>query len=143
MPFFIEEQLERAVERAACGENVLLRCGDNELEHNAAPGELLHAEILRHVEKYAAVLFIHGGQRVGDHGLHGAEIGVIANGDRAHRHRCFLRAVLEIPDLGIVDDLMVAAGILERRGAHADVYDLAAEIVEHEDIADVVAPLRR
>ena len=35
---------------------------------------------------------------------------------------------------------MVAAGILKRRGAHADVYDLAAKIVEHEDIADVVAP---
>ena len=36
---------------------------------------------------------------------------------------------------------MIAAGILDRRGAHADIHDLAAEIVEHENVADVVATL--
>ena len=69
---FIEEQLERAVERAARGENVLLRRGYDELEHNAALAELFHADILRHIKENGAVFLKHGGQRIRDHGFYGA-----------------------------------------------------------------------
>ena len=136
-----KEDADIAVERALRGEDILLLDVGNELEHDAAVGQLLDAEVARSAEIEILACQIHVAQALVEHLLERAQVGLVGDAALADRQRGVARTVLEVADVGVVDDLEVVAGVLDGRGAHADVADDAAEIVEHDDIADGVLAL--
>ena len=66
------------------------------------------------------------------------DIGIIGDADVADGQRIVPGPVLKIADVRIVDDLQVAAGILDDGGADADAADRAPEIIQDNDVADAV-----
>ena len=49
-----------------------------------------------------------------------------------------LSNILQVADIGVVNDLQVAAGIFDTGGPDADALDSAAEIIQYDDIAHMV-----
>ena len=85
---------------------------------------------------------VHQGEALRKNLIELAKVRVVRHADLAGRDRFVAGAVLEIADVRIVDHLEVAAGVLDRRRAHADIADHTAEIVQNDDVAVNILPLK-
>ena len=85
---------------------------------------------------------IHQRQTFRNNFIHFLQVCVVSYADLAGRYRSVAGTVLEIADVRVVDDLQVAARVLDRRRADADVANRASKVIQNDDIAVDVLPLK-
>ena len=123
-------------------EDVLLLAVDDELEVDAAVRQRRHAQEDRFFLVEVPMVRVHPGKSLRDHFIQLLEVRVVGHADLAGCDRLVAGAVLEIADVRVVDHLEVTARIFDRRCADADVAHRAAEVVQNNDIAVDVLPLK-
>ena len=101
----VEEYLQISGEHALTAEDVLLGDVSGELEIYTAVAELLHTQIAGRCEIQLGMLIFQSGQGFIQHGLELFEIGAVSDAYHDERYGIIAGAILEIADIGVVDDL--------------------------------------
>ena len=108
---------------------------DDELEVHAAVRQRCHAQEDRLFLVEVFVGLIHQRQTFRNNFIHFLQVCVVSYADLTGRYRSVAGTVLEIADVRVVDDLQVAARVLDRRRADADIAHRAPEIIQNDDIS--------
>ena len=134
----LEQDKKVAVELPLGGEDIAFLDVGVELQVDAAVGEFLDAHVHRHGKIEILMGRVHLRQAFTQDCFQIFDIGIVGNPDNGQRPGIVAGAVLEVADIGVVDDLEVAAGVFDDGRAHADAADGAAEIIENDDIPDFI-----
>lgn len=132
----VEEDLDLAVDVALHLIAHHLVAFGSDAEHDAAVGKRLDADVGRSVDD-GLVLFLDLSQVFLQDSFDSLDVVAIADGDVADGRRQLGGHVDQRPDVGVVDDLDVSAGILDLRRPDAHLLHGPAEAVDDDDVADL------
>ena len=137
----VEENFHFALEHTGGDEDVRLIAVSSESQHDGGVSQILNALIFGSCLEQVGVSRVDALKLGQDSFLDLADIVLVADADVADGDGGQDGAVLDVSDVGVVDDLEVAARILNSGGADADLLDGAAEVVEDDDVVDIVVAL--
>ena len=138
----IEENFHLALEHTGGNKDVCLIAVGGESQHDGGVSQILNALIFGSCLEQVGVSRVDTLKLGQDSFLDLADIVLVADADVADSNGGQDRTVLDVSDVGVVDDLEVAARILNRGGADADLLDGAAEVVEDDDVVDIVVAFK-
>ena len=139
----VEAHLQFAVEQPSAGENVLFVDLRLKLQHHAGVGQVLHTQVDHGAGENVGVAVLDLLEDCGDLLLDLFEAELVGDTDRGDRHGAVFGTVDDVLDVGVVDDLEVAASVANAGGADADGVHRSAETVKLDDVAHVVLVLEK